>query len=137
MKRFLGMLMAGGVVIAADAAAAKEFRGRQNTRVNPVNAAVFEVVARSSSRGADFWCGAADYARRVLGRGWSERVYVARSMGQSVTTNRRSAVQFTVDPGAAGITPGKSSLSINTFKVGDSMSIQQADTYCTIPPTRF
>ena len=137
MNRILGMMLAGGLAVTSSAASAQEFRGRLSTRVNPVNAAVFEVVARSSSRGSDFWCGAADYARRALGRGWSERVYVARSMGPSVTTNRRSAVHFTLDPGAAGITPGKSSLSINTFKVGDSMSIQQANTYCTVPPTRF
>ncbi|MEX0287376.1 MAG: hypothetical protein AB3N23_22440 [Paracoccaceae bacterium] len=125
--------LAIGILALTGPVAADEFRGKRGTRVNPVNAAVFEVVARSSTRGPDFWCGAADYARRALGRGWTDRIYVARSMGPSVTTNRRSAVHFTLDPGAAGISPAKPSLSINAFRVGDSMSIQQANTHCNIP----
>ncbi len=138
MKKYLATgLLALSAALMAGAVAAQEFRGKHGTRINPVNAAVFEVVAKSSSRGADFWCGAADYARRSLGYGWKDRVYVARAMGPSVTTNRRSAVHFTMDPAAAGITPGGSSNSINRFTVGDSMSIQHANTYCTMPPTRF
>lgn len=122
---------------AASSVMAEEFRGAARTRINPVTDAIFEVVARSSSRGADFWCGASDYARRALGREWSDQVYVAREMGPSVTTNRRSAVHFTVDPDAAGVTPLSSSLRVNRFSVGDSMSIQQANTHCINRSDRF
>jgi len=113
------------------------FSGRRGTRVAPVNNAVFEVVARGSGTGPDYWCGAADYARRALGAGWSDTIYIARGRGQSVTTGRRSAVQFTLNPGAAGITPIEPSLSLNALKVGDNMSVTQANSYCNRAPDRF
>lgn len=125
------------LILGTAPAMAKEFRGKRNTRVNPVNAAVFEVVAKSSSGGADYWCGASDYAVRALGASWQARLYVARGWGPSPATGRRSAIFFTLDPQAAGIAPAKQSLSINSFKVGDNMSVQQANTYCHLPPTRF
>lgn len=128
------------IVVAASAASsaiAEEFRGAARTRINPVTDGIFEVVASSSSRGADFWCGASDYARRVLKRDWTDRVYVARELGPSVTTNRRSAVHFTVDPDATGITRRSSSLRLNRFTVGDSMSIQQANAQCNMRSGRF
>lgn len=105
------------------------FTSRLGARVNPVNAAVFEVVPRGGS-GQEIWCGAADYAQRELRAPWQARIYVSRGRGQSETTGRRTAVQFTLDPGAAGITPGPSSLSLNTFAVGDSMSVRQAFDFC-------
>lgn len=116
---------------------ANEYRGPSGTRINPVSDSVFEVVARSSTRGPDFWCGASDYARRALGRGWTDRVYVAREMGPSVTTNRRSAVHFTVDPSVVGGGSTGGVRSVNRFVVGDSMSIQQANRYCNTLPTGF
>lgn len=119
------------------AAVAQSFNGKRGTRVAPVNAAVFEVVGRASATGEDYWCGASDYARRVLGKTWTDKIYIARGRGPSVTTNRKSAVQFTADPAAAGITAQQPSLSLNSLKVGDNMSIQQANLYCQMPPTRF
>lgn len=125
-------LLTGFAPQAADA-----FNGKFGVRVAQVNDAVFEVVPRSSGSGPVFWCGAADYARQVLGAGWKTTIYIARGRGQSVTTNRRSAVQFTLDPSTAGITPIEQSLSLNSLKVGDNMSVQQANQYCTMPPSRF
>lgn len=117
--------------------AALAFSGKRSTRIAPVNKAVFEVVARGSGTGYDYWCGASDYARRALGAEWSATIYIARGRGTSVTTGRRSAVQFTLDPDAAGITPVPPSLSLNALKVGDNMSVQQANTYCNMGPLRF
>lgn len=109
---------------------AEAFSARNGARVNPVNAAVFEVVPSGSTPGQQIWCAASEYARRALNAGWQSEIYVARSMGQSQTTNRRSAVQFTLDPGAAGITPVDQSLSLNSFAVGDHMSVSRANSFC-------
>ncbi len=117
------------VALTGAARDADAFTSRKGARVNPVNSLVFEVVPRNS-RGSEIWCGAADYAHRALGAPWQSRIYVYREMGQSETTGRRTAVQFTMDPQAAGIAPGASSLSLNNFVVGDSMSVQQAFTHC-------
>lgn len=121
----------------ATPAAAQGYRSPRGVRVNQVSNILFEAIG-SSSQGSDFWCAASDYARRYLGAGWSQQIYVARGMGPSVTTNRRSAVHFTLDPGAAGVTPlDRKSLSANRFTPGDSMSVQVANTYCRSFPTRF
>ncbi len=116
---------------------AAAFTGRRGTRVEPVNKVVFEVVPKGSGTGSDYWCGAADYARQALGAGWTDTIYIARGRGQSVTTGRRSAVQYTLNASAAGITPIPPSLSLNSLKVGDHMSVQQANSYCNIGPLRF
>ena len=125
------------VLVTISPRPADAFNGKFGVRVAPVNDVVFEVVPRSSGSGPIFWCGAADYARQVLGAGWKTTIYIARGRGQSETTNRRSAVQFTLDPSAAGITPTGQSLSLNALKVGDNMTVQQANHYCTMPPSRF
>ncbi|MBK0326913.1 hypothetical protein I5535_06345 [Rhodobacteraceae bacterium F11138] len=109
---------------------ANAFTARNGARVNPVNAAVFEVVPRGGGGGGLYWCGAADYAQRALKAPWQARVYIARGLGPSETTNRRSAAQFTLDPQTAGVTPSAPSLSINALKVGDSMTVQQGFAYC-------
>lgn len=111
------------------------FTARNGVRVNPVNSAVFETVPRSSGYGAIYWCAASEYARRALNASWQTEVYVARGLGPSETTNRRSAVQFTIDPTAAGISPGSRGGSLNSFNVGDHMSITQANRFCEEQPT--
>jgi hypothetical protein len=121
-------VLAGVLTILPDDGDA--FTSRRGAKVNPVNAAVFEVVPKSGGIGADYWCGAADYAHRQLKASWQARIYIARGRGPSVTTGKRSAVQFTLDPAAAGITPAPSSLSLNSLKVGESMSVQNGFSYC-------
>lgn len=106
------------------------FTSKLGARVNTVNANVFEVVPRSGGSGAGYWCGAGDYAQRELGASWQARVFIARARGPSETTGKRSAVQFTLDPAAAGITPVGSSLSLNSLKVGDNMTVRMAFDYC-------
>ena len=131
----LALTLALGATLALPHAA-DAFSGKKNTRVNPVNDKVFEVIIKNSSRSTDYWCGAADYARRGLGADWRARIYIARARGQSVTTNRRSAVHFTLDPASA---PGADQIGIIRFgqlQEGDSMSVQQAHQYCTEPVPR-
>lgn len=107
---------------------------RNGVRVNPLNAAVFEAVPRSSGSGTIVWCAASEYARRALKASWQTEIYVVRGWGPSETTGRRSAVQFTIDPSAAGITPAPGSVSLNNFKTGDSMSVQRANSFCEEQP---
>ena len=126
-----------GVLTVAMPGTADAFKGKRGTTVNPVDGAVFEVMARTAGSGPDYWCGASDYARRALGADWQARIYIARGRGQSATTNRRSAVHFTLDPAAAGIKPIDPAISLNALKVGDNMSVQQANGYCVMPSTRF
>ncbi len=130
-------ILAVGAVMALLPGAVLAFSGRNGTRVAPVNKNVFEVVVRNTGAGPEYWCGASEFARRVLGAGWKTEIYIARARGQSVTTGRKSAVQFTIDPGAAGVTPIPPALSLNSLKVGDHMSVQRANAFCNMPMARF
>lgn len=121
----------GGVAVSASTSSGGSFVSRYGPRVNQVNNAIFEVIPHAGVMTDDYWCAAADYARRRLGADWSDQVYVASSYTTSVTTGRRSAVQFTLDPAGAGITPIDVSFR-SGFKVGDSMSVNQADSRCQI-----
>ncbi len=137
MKHIVTACTVAATLATALPDSADAFTSRSGARVNPVNSAVFEVVPRNSGRTNDIWCAASEFARRQLGAGWKTRVYVARDRGPSVTTGRRSAVQFTIDPQAAGITPVEGGFFKNGFNVGDSMSVQQADGMCEPVPIRF
>ena len=117
--------------------AASAFSTRAGARVNPVNASVFEVVPRGSGASSHYWCGAAEYARRALGAGWKAQIYIARGLGPSVTTGRRSAVQFTLDPDAAGITPTGTFRNHNSLETGESMSVQRGNIYCNRTTNQF
>ena len=134
MTAALLVATAGLTVIASVADA---FSGRRGTRVNQVDAKVFEVIARSAGSSGDYWCGAGDYAQRALGAAWTARIYISRGRGPSVTTGRRTAVQFTMDPAAVGDPPADNGFFTNAMRPGDSMSVQQAQSYCLQPPVRF
>ncbi|MEY8829004.1 hypothetical protein AB9K34_11410 [Sedimentitalea sp. XS_ASV28] len=127
------LFMLAGFALALPQAG-EAFTSKLGARVNPVNSSVFEVVPKSSGDGQVFWCSAADYAQRELRAPWQARIYIARGRAPSMTTGRRSSVQFTLDPQAAGITPAPSSISLNSLKVGESMTVQQAYGYCSISP---
>lgn len=116
---------------------AQAFTAPNGARVFPVNDAVFEVVAGSSTAGQDMWCAAARYAYRALNAPWEARIYIARGMTQSVTTNRRSAVHYTLDPAAAGVTPRDGGIALNQFNVGDNMTVSHANSYCSRRPNLF
>lgn len=132
-----GILCAVLLGLTAPAAAYADFNAPHGARVNQVDKSVFEVVSRGSGSGPVYWCAAASYARRALGADWHAKIYIARGRGVSVTTGRRSSVQFTMDPAAAGVTPTTSWISMNSLGAGENMSVQEANTYCNIPPRRF
>ena len=126
--RFARMGLWASLIAAPGLALA--FTAPNRLNVNPVDAAVFEVIGKPGSTGADYWCAAADYAQRKLRVPWKSELYIARTRGPSVTSGRKSAVHFTLDPGAAGISASGPSLSLNALRTGDHMSVQLAHTYC-------
>jgi hypothetical protein len=138
MKQIVGSSLIAALLVTMMPVAADAFRGMRGARVNPVDQNVFEVVPRGSqTSGRDFWCGAGEYAYRELRAAWSDRIFIVQGRSQSVTTERRSAVQFTMNPEAAGIVPIQPALSLNAMKVGDNMSVTSAFNYCNQPPVRF
>ncbi|WP_291729501.1 hypothetical protein [Leisingera sp. F5] len=120
---------AGLTCLSAIPAAADAFTTTRGVRVLPVNDTIYEVVPRGSGGTWDYWCAAAEYARRVLDAGWMDRFYVVRGRDVSVTTGRRSSVQFTLYPKRSGVEPKTGWLSLG-FRPGESMSVQQGYGYC-------
>ncbi|MEP1327197.1 MULTISPECIES: hypothetical protein [Rhodobacterales] len=128
MKRHLIMLcLAAG---SLQPVSAQAFTAKPGVRVNPVDSQVFEVIPTSGGDLRDFWCGAAEYARRVKGAGWTDQVYVVRGRGASVTTGRRTAVQFTLSPAEVAEFPRPQGWLRWGINPGDRMSVQQARGYC-------
>ncbi|MFK7752812.1 MAG: hypothetical protein AB8B51_09695 [Sedimentitalea sp.] len=123
--------MAVAVALVAVPQISLAFTAPKGARVNPLQTGGFEVVPRGAVNSDVYWCAAASYARRVLGAPWRDHVVVTRGRGLSVTTGRRTAVQFTTVARAnAGVTAG------NLAK-GQSMSVQRANTFCRIPAARL
>ncbi|MEP2717593.1 hypothetical protein [Pseudophaeobacter sp.] len=131
-------LIAWGLIAALiTPVSAEAFTTPRGVRVNPVNDLIFEVIPKSSGSYGDFWCGASQYARREKGAGWRDRIYVVQGRAQSVTTGRKSAVQFTLSPTQVGVAPPPQGWLALGIKPGDSMSIQQAHSYCNQFPVRY
>ncbi|OIQ39196.1 MAG: hypothetical protein BM558_11820 [Roseobacter sp. MedPE-SW] len=116
--------------------AAEAFSTPNGVRVNSVDELIFEVIPKSSGSYDEFWCGASEYARRVKGAGWRDLIYVVQGRGTSVTTGRRSAVQFTLSPGKVGVAPPPQGWLALGIQPGDRMSVQQARRYCDRSPVR-
>lgn len=106
----------------------------RGVQVNPVSDVVFEVVPKNSGSYGDFWCGASEYARRVQGAALTDRVYVVQGRSPSVTTSRRSAVQFTLSPKAANVPPPPQGWLALGIKAGGNMSVQKAGNHCNQQP---
>ena len=106
---------------------------QRGVRVNLISGNSFEAVGSSARTAYEYWCGAATFARRELGAGWNTEIYVLRGLGPSETTNRRSAVQFTLDPVAGGDSAAVSFSS--RVQPGQSLSVTQAHNYCNTRPT--
>jgi hypothetical protein len=126
------------LLLVATVSPVQAFTGRFGAKVKQIDQNVFEVVGQNSAAsGWEYWCGASEYARRELKAGWTDRIYVVRGRGRSVTTNRRSAVHFTLNPSALSAEPVNSFLILNSLQAGDNMSVQRANTECQRPPARF
>lgn len=124
------------LAIAGLATQADAFTSINGDRVNPINNVTFEVIPRGAGRNTDIWCSASQFARRALGASWSQRIYIVSGRGQSVTTNRRTAVQFTIDPQAAGVTPLQGGIRFG-LQPGDNMTVQTGEGYCGPAPIGF
>lgn len=127
------MSIAVAATITAAAPAADAFSGLRNTTVNAVDSLVFEVMAPTAGSGPVYWCGAGDYAVKVLRADWNARIFVKRGRGHSATTDRKTAVQFTMDPEAADVEPIHPFLFMNAFRVGDNMTVSEAFLHCSKP----
>ncbi|WP_291729500.1 hypothetical protein [Leisingera sp. F5] len=131
MKLAAAALFATSLMMALpDSSAANT--SRHSIRVNPVSEGVFEVIPNTGN-GYLFWCGAADYAQRVLRVPWNSNLHITRGLGPSETTGRRSAVQFTLDANLAAAAPAGGYGSVNSLQSGDTMRVQEAFGYCFIP----
>ncbi len=130
--RYLVPATIAAVMIAVTAPAA--FSGPRGTVSAPVNSVVFEVGTRGSGMSDYLWCGAANYARRTLGADWKTDIYIVRGRGKGEVTNKGTAAQFTLDPGAAGVTPLPEGQASDAMAVGYSMSVQRANSLCSVPP---
>ncbi|MDA7963307.1 hypothetical protein [Ruegeria sp.] len=118
----LAAMVALSVPVTADAG------GRYGYQTVAINNTEFEVIPRSRRDVDGYWCAASDFARRTLGAGWQQRIYVQRGYGPSVTTGRKTAVQFSLtEP-----TNVAQQRSISAgFRPGYSMSVQGANGRCS------
>lgn len=91
----------------------------------------FEVIPRGRTDIDGYWCAASDFARRTLGAGWQQQIYVARGYGPSEATGRRTAVQFSLSDADLTAPVQQSSFS-SGFRVGESMSVQRANARCDL-----
>lgn len=97
-----------------------------------LNATDFEVIPRSRRDVDGYWCAASDFARRTLGAGWQDRIYVVRGYGPSKATGRRTSVEFSIAP-PAGVDVSPSTISLG-FKPGQSQTVQGARVLCNRRP---
>ena len=110
--------------------AADAYTARNQMIVEDIGNSTFEVVSRRGRTGArDYWCAAGDFAtaRRFPA---GARIFLVRAPGPSVTQPERKAVQFTMQPDAAGIVPISQQLSLTVTTVGDNLSVALAREYC-------
>lgn len=133
MNASLRAVAAAAALTLALPQGAGAFSGLRNTTVNPVDQVRFEVMAPTAGNGPVYWCGAGDYAAKVLRADWTARIYVSRGRGPSDTTGRKTAVQFTMDPQAADIEPIAPYIFMNAFRTGDNMTVNEAMSHCFKP----
>lgn len=124
MKQFISGTFVALMVLGSPAIAAA---GRGGYQTEAISNTEFEVIPRARRDVDGYWCAAADFARRTLGAGWQQRIYVLRGYGPSVTTGRKTAVQFSLKMPANTAQSG--SISVG-FKPGESMSVQGANGRC-------
>lgn len=96
--------------------------------VFPVSDTVWEVVARVGTSAADYWCGAGDYAQRVMGVPAASRIYIWKPVGPSVTRPGHKAVQFSLSPPPGADTSTGYSLTVK--RAGDNLARHMAVQYC-------
>jgi len=104
------------------------WRAINRHEVYPVSDTVFEVLNEVGSGPVDYWCGAGDFARHVMGTPATQRIYIWRAIGPSATRQGRKSVQFSLTaPQGADTTPG---LSLSVKHAGDNLTSALAYQYC-------
>ena len=110
--------------------AAQALTTPNNVRVNAVNAQVFEAIAPVDQ--ADYyWCGASHFARRSLGAAWSDKIHIVRGRGASATTNRKTAVQFSLGEAPSPLSAGERT-QFGDLLPGHSLTVTQANGFCSL-----
>lgn len=114
--------------LAAAPGMALAFWAWNQHEVLPVSEGVFEVIGEVRSGPSDYWCGAGDYAMRVLRVPVVQRIYTWRGIGPSVNRPGRKAMQFAfAAPEGADTSP---SVSLSLTRTGDNMTAALARQYC-------
>lgn len=109
------------------------FNARLGFQTAALSNSSFEVIPRGRTDVDGYWCAAADFARRSLGAGWQQRIYVQRGYGPSEATGRRTAVQFSL-AAPDGVPQQSSGVFSSGFQPGYSMSVQAANARCNFRP---
>ena len=119
---FKTMIAALTVAAMAIPAHAQTFRAENMVRVTPVAGGLFSVESSPKFGVPGQWCAAADYAVRVRGANWQDRIFV-----QGKGPNR--SVVFSI--GAKGQTPKSVlSLSATANTPGANFTVQRAYAFC-------
>ena len=115
------------IAATAGPALAQSFKASNRSIVNPVPGG-FEVI-EGEMGGRGMWCGAADYAKSVLGASGTDRVYIATARGNSISEPGRKGVVFTLDP--AGLTPRNVLIVGSSVREpGSNLSVDHAHIFC-------
>ncbi len=128
-------LIALAAVLVFAPAALYAFTATNRLSVADVDSAVFEVVAVPGSGPRQFWCAAGQYALSKGARS-NARIYLVSGRQPSVSEPGRTAVRFTLNPDAAGITPVEPQLTLNVDVTGDNLRVASARQYCGVVISR-
>ena len=131
MRRLIALVTALAVLPLS----AHAFTAQNRHKVADIGGGVFEVVGQPGSGARQFWCAAGDYAFS-RGAATNARVYLVEGRGPSVSQPGRTAVRFTTNPQAAGITPINPQLTLNVKAIGDNLRVASAREYCRIVVSR-
>ncbi len=108
---------------------ASAWRAINQHDVYQISPGVYEVVSEPGSGAVDFWCGIGDFGRMQLNLGATQKIYVWRGLGPSVTRPERAAVQFALNPPSGSAVAQGYGLSVK--QAGDSLSASFARQYCS------
>lgn len=104
--------------LCATPAIARTIAEQDQLIINPISATDFEVVETQDMGPGAFWCGAASYHERRMGRSDTDVLYIKSPRGPSVTQPGARGVVFTTDPAGLDVTKSTSSISIRRAGLG-------------------
>lgn len=117
-------------VAAAMILATGSVDGSPRASIVQIDADSFEVVPGSGgSSGWAYWCAAGYYVARTQRQSWQTEITISRGRARSQSAGGRETVAFTTNAAGLGIDK-LPTRSINALKVGETMSAQQAHSYC-------